>query len=54
MILEEKHDKKVTELFLVRLHPDAEENTYELLKVPDLSSDIKNLFQERKCNMLKC
>lgn len=47
-ILEEKYDKKVTDLVLVRLHPEAEENTYELLKVPDLSKDMQNLFLERK------
>lgn len=47
-ILEEKYDKKVTDLVLVRLHPDAEEHTYELLKVPDLSRDMQKLFLERK------
>lgn len=47
-ILEQKYNKKVTELYLVRLHPDAEENNYELLKVPDLSSDINKLFIEMK------
>ena len=45
-ILEAKYDKKVTELYLVRLHPDAEETSYELIKVPDLSADIKALFNE--------
>lgn len=49
-ILEEKYNKKVTELFLVRLHPEAEENSYELLKVPDLSSDIDKLFLELGIN----
>lgn len=47
-ILEQKYNKKVTELYLVRLHPDAEENNYELLKVPDLSPDINKLFIEMK------
>ena len=46
-ILEEKYDKKVTDLYLVRLHPDNEEKTYELIKLPDLSKDINELFQQR-------
>ena len=47
-IIESKYDKKVTHLCLVRLHPDAEENTYELLPVPDMQSSIKELFEMRK------
>ena len=47
-ILEAKYDKKVTDLYLVRLHPDAEEMNYELIKVPDLSADIKTLFNEMR------
>lgn len=31
-LLESKYDKKVTELYLVRLHPDCETKSYELLK----------------------
>ena len=47
-ILEAKYDKKVTDLYLVRLHPDAEEKTYELIKVPDLSSEMTELFTNIK------
>jgi ATP-dependent exoDNAse (exonuclease V) beta subunit len=47
-ILENKYGKIIKELFLVRLHPDAEEKTYELIKIPDLSTEIKELFEERK------
>lgn len=43
-ILEAKYDKKVTDLYLVRLHPDAEEANYELIKVPDLSSEMNQLL----------
>ena len=43
-ILEAKYEKKVTDLYLVRLHPDAEETNYELIKVPDLSADIQTLL----------
>jgi hypothetical protein len=46
-ILEQKYDKKITSLYLVRLHPDNEEKTYELIKLPDLSKYISELFQQR-------
>jgi ATP-dependent exoDNAse (exonuclease V) beta subunit len=46
-ILEEKYNKRVTDLYLVRLHPDNEEKTYELIKIPNLSKEISDLFQER-------
>ncbi len=47
-ILEQKYGKIIKDLFLVRLHPDAEEKNYELIKLPDLSTEIKDLFDERK------
>jgi len=47
-ILETKYDVKISSLYLVRLHPDNEEQTYELLEVPDLSKEMKALFEERK------
>jgi len=46
-ILERKYDKKVTDLYLVRLHPDTEEKTYELIKLPILSQEVAELFEER-------
>ncbi len=46
VILEDKYDKKVTDLYLVRLHPDAEEKSYELIKLPDLSHEVRELFQK--------
>jgi hypothetical protein len=46
-ILEEKYNKKIKDLYLVRLHPDAEEKTYELIKIPDLQKEIKELFNKR-------
>ena len=48
VILEEKYDKKVKDLYLVRLHPDAEEKNYELIKLPDLSTEVRQLFKEIK------
>jgi len=46
-ILTRKYNKTVKGLYLVRLHPDAEEKTYELISLPDLSKDIDVLFEER-------
>ena len=47
-ILEQKYDKTIKDLFLVRLHPDAEEKNYELIPLPDLNREIRELFSERK------
>jgi ATP-dependent exoDNAse (exonuclease V) beta subunit len=47
-ILEDKYNKKVKDLYLVRLHPDAEEGNYELIKLPDLQKEIKELWEELK------
>jgi len=48
-ILEAKYGKTVTDLFLVRLHPENNpKNTYELIRVPDLSAVIAQLFEERR------
>lgn len=52
VILEEKYGKKITDLFLVRLHPDAEEQNYELIKLPNLSKEVKDLFLERKKSII--
>jgi ATP-dependent exoDNAse (exonuclease V) beta subunit len=47
-ILERKYDKKIKDLYLVRLHPESEEKTYELLSVPILEKEMSELFDERK------
>jgi hypothetical protein len=47
-ILERKYGKTVTKLCLVRLHPDNQEQTYELLDVPILTKEIIELFEERE------
>lgn len=52
-ILETKYDKKITNLCLVRLHPESPEKTYELIPLPDLSNDIKTLFELRKKELLQ-
>ena len=48
VILEDKYDKKVKDLYLVRLHPEAEEKKYELIKLPDLSVEVRELFETIK------
>jgi len=52
-IIEAKYGKKVSELCLVRLHPDTEEETYDLLPVPDMQESIMQLFELRKKEMDK-
>jgi len=47
-ILEEKYQKKITDLYLVRLHPNNPRKTYELIKCADLSNEIQELFKHRK------
>jgi len=46
-ILEEKYNKKIRDLYLVRLHPDIEEKTYELIKLPNLVKELNELSQDR-------
>jgi ATP-dependent exoDNAse (exonuclease V) beta subunit len=46
-ILEKQYGKKVTDLYLVRLHPNNEQKTYELIQCADLSQEIADLFELR-------
>lgn len=46
-ILERKYEKTVKDLYLVRLHPESEERTFELIPVPDLANEIYFLFELR-------
>ena len=50
-IIEAKYDRKIKDIFLVRLHPEAEEKNYELISLPNLSREINELFLERKSLM---
>jgi ATP-dependent exoDNAse (exonuclease V) beta subunit len=47
-ILEQKYGKTVRDLYLVRLHPDAEELNYELIQLPNLGAEVRWLFDERR------
>ena len=51
VILEKKYGKKVTNLRLVRLHPnclETNEDTYELIDVPILKKEMRDLFSLRE------
>ena len=52
-ILEEKYNKKIKELYLVRFHENNNENTYELLTVPFLTKEINDLLNLRKAKLYK-
>ena len=46
-ILEHKYGKKVTNLYLVCMHPDNPYQTYDRIEVPFLNSEINDLFNLR-------
>ena len=46
-ILERKYGKKVTDLFLVCLHPDNKNKSFQRIRVPILSQEIGDLFEMR-------
>jgi hypothetical protein len=52
-ILEEKYGKTIDALYLVCLHPENINKTYELLKVPFLDKEIKDMFDYRKTQIEK-
>lgn len=47
-ILETKYGKTIKDLYLVRLHPEAEEKNYELIELPILTTEINDLLEDRK------
>jgi len=47
MILEHKYGKIVTNMCLVRLHPDNVYKTYERIEVPVLENEMKDLVKVR-------
>lgn len=52
-ILEEKYGKKITDLYLVCLHPENKNNSYIRIKVVDLQIEVRNLFEYRKNQLLE-
>lgn len=51
-ILERKYGKQIRDLYLVRLHPENPNRTYELIPLPILTEDIQNLFDERASKLV--
>ena len=52
-ILETKYQKIIKDLYLVRLHPEAQEKNYELIQLPILTTEIMDLLEERKINFIR-
>lgn len=52
-ILEHKYSKKITGLYLVRLHPDNPYKTYDRIEVPFMDKEVNDLFEERKKFLLQ-
>ena len=46
-ILESKYGKIIKDLYLVRLHPDNQNKSYDLIKLPILKDEMDSLFEER-------
>ena len=46
-ILETKYGKRVEDMYLVKIHPDDPFNSYEILEVPFLEKEIKDLVDVR-------
>lgn len=50
-LLEDKYGKQIQDLYLVRLHPESEEKTYELIEIPHLKTEMYDLLEDRKNNI---
>jgi hypothetical protein len=46
-ILERCYGKRVTDLFLVCLHPDNKNGSYQCIRVADLQAEVAALFADR-------
>jgi hypothetical protein len=44
-ILQSKYGKTITDLYLIVLHPEAQ--NYQRIKLPDLQTEVSALFEER-------
>ena len=52
-ILEHKYDKKITDLYLVCMHPDNKYKMYERIEVPFLDKEMDELIKLRKQQLLE-
>ena len=50
-ILEHKYGKKVTGLYLVCMHPDNPNKSYDRIEVPFLEKEMENLFAYRRAQL---
>jgi hypothetical protein len=50
-ILEDKYEKKIADMYLVCLHPDNTNKSYQRIKVVDLQEEVQSLFEYRKNNL---
>jgi hypothetical protein len=51
-LLERNYGKRVTDLFLVCLHPDNKNGSYQCIRVVDLQAEVAALFEERRLAFL--
>ncbi len=51
-IIEEKYGKRVSKLYLVCLHPNNINKTFQIIPVPDLQNEVKELFSLRKLELI--
>ena len=52
-ILEQKYGKKITDLYLVCMHPDNVYKNYQRIKVPIMEKEIEELFKYRLIQVAK-
>jgi len=46
-ILTAKYKKTITDLYLIVIHPEAKNKSYQRIKLPDLQAEVEELFCER-------
>jgi ATP-dependent exoDNAse (exonuclease V) beta subunit len=52
-ILQEKYDKTIKDLYLVRLHPNNPKKTFDIIKCANLEKEIGDLFELRKQQLIQ-
>jgi len=50
-ILEKNYNMIIKDLYLIRLHPENKNNTFEAIKIINLSDEVKELFEYRKTQL---
>jgi hypothetical protein len=50
-ILEKNYNVIIKDLYLIRLHPENKNNTFEAIKIINLSNEVKELFEYRKTQL---